>query len=186
MVTKDEDKKAQEGAAPSGDELGSDLLRREDQLQLRSEDELAVEQDAQPADLGTQKYVHAAFFGAGMLLAYLSGKLLALAWNLLAEWPMAARAVPQLLLYGEEERGSIMLSVGALIGLIAVIQAYRKPHVRQWATDVATELSKVTWPEKSMVTNGTMVVVVTSVVAAVYIALLDRLWGFLTTLVYGA
>jgi hypothetical protein len=34
--------------------------------------------------------------------------------------------------------------------------------------------------------NGTLVVVVASMVATVYVAILDRFWGFLTTLVYGA
>jgi preprotein translocase SecE subunit len=42
----------------------------------------------------------------------------------------------------------------------------------------------VTWPNKEAVTNGTIVVVVASAVAAVYIALLDRLWTFVTALIY--
>ena len=186
MATKEDDKLKELGETTPNedDELGVGLLRREGQVQVRSDEE--QQEDLEPADLGTQKYVHAAFFASGMLIAYLGGKILSTIWNLVAEWPDAVRAVPQLLLYGEEERGSIMLAVGALLGVVAVIQVYRKPHIRQWADEVASELSKVTWPEKDTVTSGTVVVVVTSIVAAVYIALLDRLWGFLTTLVYGA
>jgi transcriptional antiterminator NusG len=77
-----------------------------------------VEVDAaqQAAVLGATKYVHAAFFGAGILAAYLGGKLMLSGWNLLADWPDAVRQVPQLIQYGEDERGSITLAVGAVVG----------------------------------------------------------------------
>jgi preprotein translocase subunit SecE len=157
------------------------------------DDEEAVEQaepgepdeSTTPASLGATKYVHAAFFVAGIIGAYLSGKLLGTLWNNLAEWPTAVRAVPHLLRYAEDERETIAMAAGALVGVIAVIQTYRKEHIRRWADEVALELSKVTWPAKDTVTNGTVVVVIASMIATVYIALLDRFWGFLTTLVYG-
>jgi preprotein translocase subunit SecE len=50
---------------------------------------------------------------------------------------------------------------------------------------VASELAKVTWPNREMVTNGTIVVIIASAVFTVYVALLDQFWSFLTTLVYG-
>jgi len=50
---------------------------------------------------------------------------------------------------------------------------------------VATELSLVTWPTRTEVTNGTVVVIVTTVVSTVFFALMDKFWGFLTNLVYG-
>ena len=148
----------------------------------QSDSELTV----QPAQLGATKYVHAAFFAAAILIAFLSGKILALVWNILAEWQTAVRAVPQLLKYAEDERPTFTMSVGALIGLITVVQIYRKEKTRQWADEVAAELAKVVWPERETVTNGTIVVIIGSVIATVYIGLLDRFWGFLTTLVYGA
>jgi preprotein translocase subunit SecE len=69
---------------------------------------------------------------------------------------------------------------------LAVIQSYRKPSVRGWADDVASELSRVTWPSRETVLNGTIVVVLASTIATVYITILDRFWSFVTTLVYGA
>ena len=131
------------------------------------------------------KYVHAAFFGAGILVAFLAGKLMTTAWNHLSEWPVAVRAVPQLLRYAEDERESIAMVAGALLGVLVVVMTYRKPHVRHWADEVASELAKVTWPNKEMVTNGTIVVIIASAVFTVYVALLDQFWSFLTTLVYG-
>jgi len=139
-----------------------------------------------PAHLGATKYVHAAFIGAGMLVAYITGKIVTLLWNSFAEWPAAVRAVPQLLSYGEGERETIGLVAGALIGVITVIQTYRKEHIRRWADEVAGELSKVTWPNRETVMNGTVVVVIASMIATAYVALLDKFWGFVTNLVYGA
>ena len=132
------------------------------------------------------RYVHAAFFVAGILVAFVASKLIALGWGSLADWPAATRAVPLLLRFAEDERGSYSLTLGALIGILTVVQVYRKEHVRRWADEVALELTKVTWPNRETVTNGTVVVIVASAIATVYVALLDRFWGFLTHLVYGA
>jgi preprotein translocase subunit SecE len=145
-----------------------------------------VEESIEATTLGSERYVHAAFFLAGIILAYVAGKVLALGWNNLASWPAAVRAIPQLVSYSEEQRDTVALAVGAGIGTLAVVQSYRKPGVRTWAGEVAAELSKVTWPTREAVMNGTVVVVVASALGTIYIAVLDRIFGFLTTLVYGA
>lgn len=138
-----------------------------------------------PAQLGTERYVHAAFFAAGVLIAFLVGKILAAIWNSLAEWPAATRALPFLLRYAEDERPTFTMMVGAVVAIAAVVYAVRKKEVRQWADEVATELYKVHWPDREVVTNGTIVVLVAGVFATVYIGLLDRVWNFITNLVYG-
>jgi preprotein translocase subunit SecE len=139
-----------------------------------------------PAQLGITRYVHAAFLAGGVLVAYLAGKLLAMIWNILADWPAAVRAVPQLVIYAEDERPTFTMLVGAAVGILAIVITTRKAHVRRWADEVATELYKVHWPEREIVTNGTIVVLVAGLFATVYIGLLDRVWAFLTNLVYGA
>ncbi len=144
------------------------------------------ETEAAPSQLGATKYVHAAFFAAAILAAFLAGKMLTSGWNRLAEWPAAVRLVPALLRYGEGERGTFGMAGGVVVGAIVLWQIYSRRDVRDWADEVAIELSRVTWPTREQVTNGTIVVLVASAVAAVYVALLDRLWAFVTTLVYGA
>ncbi len=78
------------------------------------------------------------------------------------------------------------MGVGAIIGILAVVQTYRKETIHRWANEVAIELSKVTWPNRETVQNGTLVVIVASAIATFYVAVLDRVWSFLTHLVYGA
>jgi preprotein translocase subunit SecE len=136
--------------------------------------------------LGATKYVHGSFFVVGVAAAYLVSKLLAAGWDALAAWPPAARAVPQLLLYGEDERPGFTLAAGGVVGVFVVLKLFKGEKIRAWADEVALELSKVVWPTREIVTNGTIVVIVASALATVYIGLLDRLWGFVTTLVYGA
>jgi preprotein translocase subunit SecE len=146
----------------------------------------SVEEEEAAVSFGSERYVHAAFFAAGILAAFVASKTFVLVWNQLSGWPAAVRAVPQLVGYTEEQRDSIGLVVGAVIGALTVIQSYRKESVRTWASEVAAELSKVTWPTREAVLNGTLVVVVASALATVYVTILDRIWSFLTTLVYGA
>jgi preprotein translocase subunit SecE len=166
------------------------LAKAEDTAPAEAETSASVEVDesveASTGGLGAARYVHAAFFVAAILAAYISAKLLVMGWGLLAEWPDAVRAVPQLVQYDEDKRENIAFLLGAVLAAIGVVQAYRKESVRSWADEVAAELTRVTWPTRETVMNGTLVVVVASLVATVYVAILDRFWGFLTTLVYGA
>ena len=177
------DAESAEGDASSSE--GSDALATtsSDSSAIEAEGEEAVEE---AASFGSERYVHAAFFAAGILAAFLASKTLVLGWNSLAGWPAAVRAVPQLVSFSEEQRDTYALVAGALIGTLTVVQSYRKESVRTWAGEVAAELSKVTWPSREAVLNGTLVVVVASALATVYVTILDRIWSFLTTLVYGA
>ena len=59
------------------------------------------------------------------------------------------------------------------------------PDISEWSDEVAAELTKVKWPNKKDVTNSTIVVIAASTVACLYLFLLDRLWAFVTNLVYG-
>jgi preprotein translocase subunit SecE len=162
----------------AGDELASNTALAP--AEIVPTDEVATTQ------LGSQRYVHAAFFAAGILFAYVAGKILSASWSHLADWAPAARAIPQLVSIPEDERDSLTLGAGAILGVVAVIQVYRKEGIRRWADEVAAELSRVTWPNRETVVNGTLVVVLASAIATVYVAILDRFWSFLTTLVYGA
>lgn len=143
------------------------------------------EEEAAAGELGSERYVYAAFFAAGAVAAFLIGKVTAALWNSLAENPAVVREFPQLLRLSEEERPTYTMLFGVAVAIILVVSNVRKANVRDWANGVASELGKVHWPEKDTVTSGTVVVIAAGVFATLYIGLLDRLWGFVTMLVYG-
>ncbi len=141
---------------------------------------------AEPTDLGVARYVFFAFFAIFLLSAYLSGKVLAGIWNTLAEQRWAVSAVPALLRLSEDERPNVTMLIGIVLAAVGVVVAFRKPRVRAFADDVAAELTKVTWPAKETVVNGTVIVIVSTAVATVFIGLLDQVWHLITTWIYGA
>ena len=164
---------------------GDDAIDAVDASDLETEVIGADGEHITPADLSAQKYVFATFAAAGVLGALLIGKIFTAIWNSLASWPTAARAVPQLLRTAEDDREFPMSVIGVLISGTVTFLAYSKPDVRTWADAVAEELGKVHWPDRDTVQNGTVVVMVATLFATIYVGLLDRLWGFVTTLVYG-
>lgn len=143
------------------------------------------EEGASPAQLGTERYVLAGFFAAGMIAAYVFGKFIHGVWVYLSNKDWFSQSLPTLAAVGDDEKTSISLVVGAVAALITVLRTYRRPDVRTWSDDVAGELAKVKWPDRKEVYNATVVVIAASAIATIYLALLDRLWGFITNLIYG-
>jgi preprotein translocase subunit SecE len=189
-----DDNSRDEDAAPEAPDAGDSPASPESPTTALGRDDLAegsLTEGAETSDghvvaaFGVERYVHAAFLAAAVVTAYLLGKILQAAWSYLLDWPEAVRQFPTLLEYSEEQRGSLTLLIGAVLGGLLVLRYYRRPFVRNWATGVAGELSRVTWPSKDAVTSGTVVVLVAGAVATFYVAVLDRLWGYLTNLVYG-
>ncbi len=144
-----------------------------------------VEKGVAPSQLGATRYVLAGFFAAGIGVAYVVGRTLTTGWNKLAETQWAIDKAPWLTQIGEDDRYTYGTIAGALIGVLALVYVYRRQDIRVWVNEAAAELAKVTWPTKKEVTNSTFVVIAASHIATVYLALLDRFWGFVTNLVYG-
>jgi preprotein translocase subunit SecE len=136
--------------------------------------------------LGAKRYVLAGFFAAAITIAYVVGRAITAGWNKLAESQWAIDKAAWLTRMTEDQRDTWGAIGGGAIGIAALVYIYRRPDIRQWVNESASEMAKVTWPTKKEVTNGTIVVVVASLVATFYLALLDRFWGFVTNLVYGA
>lgn len=207
MATGQKDKKA---APPSDDEeTGADASgpasepeedeadRAEDGEQEEADDALApaaraeltegeeADEDAAAAQLGMDRYVLAAFFAGGMLLAYVLGRFVHGVWSTLSNKDWFSRALPALAGVTDDDKTTWGTILGAIIALVVVVRTYRKPDVRAWSDEVATELTKVKWPTKKEVSNSTIVVIAASAIATIYLMLLDRLWAFVTNLVYG-
>lgn len=130
---------------------------------------------ASPQQLGTQRFVYAAYFAGAIGIAFLMSKVLGIAWFRLQNYKPAIG----------EPRDEIVMPLAALIGGGAAVYYWYRTRARELAEEVATEMSKVTWPSRTEVTNGTFVVIVTTIVSTVFFALMDKFWGFVTNLVYG-
>jgi preprotein translocase subunit SecE len=132
---------------------------------------------ASPAQLGTQRFVYGAYFAGAIGIAFIVSKIIAFAWHRLQAWKPS--------LPDPDANEVYVMVASALVGGGAAVYFWYRTRARRLADEVATEMSKVTWPSRTEVTNGTFVVIVTTVVSTVFFALMDRFWGFLTNLVYG-
>jgi preprotein translocase subunit SecE len=168
---------------------GGDLLVRDADIPVkadpRDEDEAATaaargeeapDDVIVPTQLGTRRFVYAAYFAAGIAVAFLLSKFIDTAWMRLSLWK------PE---FGEPKEELVMTG-SAIAGTLVAVYYYRDPKTRNLVDEIANELSKVTWPDRPTVMNSTFVVIVTTLVATTFFALMDRFWGFVTNLVYGA
>jgi preprotein translocase subunit SecE len=159
-----EGEKAEIRSKAESDEKGDEDKDKDDEQEVS---------DA-PVQLGYQRYVYAAYMAGAMLVAFLVSKIGHEAWYRLGQWKPAIG----------EPTDEILYPIAAVIGVLVALYYWRKPDARQYANEVAEELSKVTWPSRKEVTNSTTVVVFTTLFATVFFALMDRFWGFITDKIY--
>ncbi|MCL2822480.1 MAG: preprotein translocase subunit SecE [Polyangiaceae bacterium] len=135
---------------------------------------------------GPARYVASAFFAVGIAAAYVFGHTVSAIWGKLASTQSIVDHVPWLMYSAEDTRSNWSMVIGGVIAAIVGVYAYRRRDIRTFVDEAASELAKVAWPNREEVVNGTIVVVVASFIAMIYLMLLDRFWGFMTDLVYRA
>lgn len=159
--------------AEAGTAAADDLARRE-RLEAEAAAREAAEEAEHPAAasitslLGIERWVQFAFIAIGVILFFLVDNLVRFVWSQ----------------FGEPD-GSIVSATAAASAVLGAFALYRHAQVNQLATEVITELKDVTWPTQDEVYYSTVVVIVTSVVAAAYTGLFDAMWSALTNVVYG-
>lgn len=119
--------------------------------------------------MGPNKAVHLMFLCGGVILFFL------LNWT--GEWLWGY--------FARHPNDFVINGVAAMAALTAGVVLYRNERVYSLASDVASELKKVTWPTRKETQAATMVVVVTVVVAAVILGLFDTVWSWMTDRIYG-
>jgi len=73
----------------------------------------------------------------------------------------------------------------AVTTLVLAVAAYRNQRINTFATEVAAELKKVSWPTAKEVRTATIVVIVMTVISAIIVGLYDLLWSTVTEFIYG-
>jgi preprotein translocase subunit SecE len=137
------------------------------------------------AQLGADRYVLAGFFASAMLGAYVIGRAIQGLWINVSNKDWFSQHLPRLAAVSDDDKAMYGVVLGGIIAAVVAYRSYKRPDVRRWADEVAAELAKVVWPNRKEVTSSTFVVIVASAVATIYLALLDRLWAFVTNIVYG-
>lgn len=171
--------KSDEGAAEDDEEGEAEG----DELAARNAD--ADEDEVLPTQLGSQRYVFAAFFLAALLGTYILGRSFDALWQNLVNRDAVVAQAPWLTSVTDDGKQTYSMIAAGVISLLYTVHAYRKESVQRWTEEVSSELVKVKWPTRKEVIASTTVVLATSAIAVVYLFLLDRFWGFVSNLIYG-
>jgi len=117
--------------------------------------------------MGSNRWVHMMFAVGGLLLAFLSVKL--------TEWVWGYFGKPKAL-YTD--------AIGITIGVVVALIAWRNQNMFTKASEITTELKKVTWPTRKETSAATIVVIVTVIISAVLLSIFDMIWSWATSLIY--
>ena len=131
---------------------------------------------AKPKTLGLQRWVLFTFTVAAALLLFFLDRLTTTVWTLLSD------SFPQL---PEPYSYSTLITAGsAIVAVVTAWRLYRHENINRMTTDVASELSKVTWPARKEISYSTVVVLITSIIAALILGTFDTVWSTITDLIY--
>lgn len=117
--------------------------------------------------LGLRRWVHFGFFVLALLLFWLLERVSTLVWENFAE-----------------PNTVVISGASVLTALLSTAVLYKHPTVNRLAYEIAAELAKVTWPSRQEVQTSTVVVIITSLIAAACMGVFDAIWSALTDLVY--
>jgi len=127
----------------------------------------AIETLPARATLGLARWVQYVFVVAGLFFLWFLDKLVTLVWSNFAEPP-----------------ATVITGIAAVIGLGGAIALYRNERIHTLVSEVVTELAKVTWPTREETYVSTIVVIITSLIAAAVVGAFDFVWSFVTDLLY--
>lgn len=144
-------------------------LQRDAEQQAREQENLRDDELPIAGLLGLERWVQFAFVAFAVVLVFVTDKLVTFGWEFFAE-----------------PDDTIVTITAVAVGLAGTFLAYRNDRIRDFATEVVTELSKVTWPTREETWYSTLVVISASVIAAVYTGVFDAIWSALTDYVYSA
>lgn len=132
-----------------------------------STQQTTADQQYHPRTLGLTRWVQVAFMALGALLLLIFDKVITIIWDKFAE--------PEPVL---------ITLIAAVLAVGTTVFAYRHPTVGRLANEVVGELAKVSWPSRDEVQVSTVVVIVTSIIAAIIVGSFDAAWSAITDLIY--
>ncbi len=115
------------------------------------------------------RYVSMAYLVGGLVVAWVFAKTSDLIFTSLT--PRANIAFAGI---------SLSVIVGVVLAVLLTVALWRNRRAYQWTTEVAVELSRVTWPDLDETRQSTIIVIAFSVVLALCLSLFDFVWKFAT------
>lgn len=113
------------------------------------------------------RWVQTAFLAIGALLFLMLNRLIVAGWERFAE-----------------PNSTLATLVSGLLAAIIAWRLYKYDKINKLASDVVSELTKVSWPTRQEVSTSTVVVIITSIVAAGILGTFDAIWSAITDLIY--
>ena len=114
-----------------------------------------------------RKWTYLMFVAGGVVLAFLLLKIGDMAWSY----------------YGNKPNDMLLGGIAFVVAGAAAIAAWRNERLFTLATEVTGELKKVTWPTRKETMSATLVVIITVVVASLFLGIFDGLWSQVTSLI---
>jgi preprotein translocase subunit SecE len=125
--------------------------------------------------MGIARYVNLSFVAIGLLLYVILSGLFSAVIEL-----FGSSANAQVL--GSNFRVAHLIAL--VTATVVAIQLRRNERIHTWALEVGNELSKVTWPTWKETKKATWVVIITTLVIAAILGLLDWVFGSLSRIFY--
>ena len=123
-----------------------------------------------------EKYVRISFVVAGLLVwVVLAGAFSTVLQAINPDWDRA--------IIGAQFRLSTMLALAC--GVACALVLWTNRTVNRLGMEIATELRNVTWPSWPETRVATVVVLVTTIVVSVILAVFDAILGGLSSYIYG-
>lgn len=117
--------------------------------------------------LGLERWVQFGFIGAALAVFWVLDHLVFDVWDAFAE-----------------PNPTLVTAAAAVVAIGGAVICYRVPKYYKFASEVASELSKVTWPTRKETWAQTVVVVIVSIIAAIILGVFDAAWAAVTDLIY--
>jgi preprotein translocase SecE subunit len=117
--------------------------------------------------MGSNRWAHLMFVGGGLVLAFLMVNTTEWIWS-----------------YFAKPKGFLVDIIGIGLGALIAFVAWRHKPTFTKATEITTELKKVTWPTRKETQAATIVVIITVIIASAFLGVFDLIWSWATGLLY--
>ena len=123
--------------------------------------------EAQPKTLGLARWVQMTFMAFGAFLLWVLDKVITIGWDKFAE-----------------PKPMLVTLLAAVVATAVTMVLYRNEKVSRVSHEVVGELAKVSWPSRKETQVSTVVVIITSIIAAAIVGAFDAAWSAITDLIY--